>query len=83
MDQAVRDATTSLLGLIADRRVLADALNPALSPLDESESEQFSHAAFSLALSAMDDAISTAPDPRSTLRALRTAIELHANEVNV
>ncbi|MCX5431887.1 hypothetical protein OHU11_30010 [Streptomyces sp. NBC_00257] len=80
LDELIRERTAGLVRLIADRRSLADVLIPARTPLDESEEEQLSHAAFSLVLSAMETALEKSPDPALTLRALRSAVALHAEE---
>ncbi|MFJ1695690.1 hypothetical protein ACIOHC_11150 [Streptomyces sp. NPDC088252] len=81
LDELIRERTAGLVRLIADRRSLADVLIPARTPLDESEEEQLSHAAFSLALSAMEVALDKSPNRATTLRALRSAVALYADEV--
>ncbi|MFJ2374983.1 hypothetical protein ACIOZL_19570 [Streptomyces sp. NPDC087769] len=81
LDELIRERTAGLVRLIADRRSLADVLIPARTPLDESEEEQLSHAAFSLALSAMEAALDKTPNRTTALRALRSAVALYTEGI--
>lgn len=81
LDELIRERAADLVRLIADRRSLADVLVPAGVPLDEPEGEQLSHAAFSLAVMAMESAFDSSPDSALTLRAFRSVVALFAAEV--
>ncbi|MFJ5150866.1 hypothetical protein ACIQCF_04660 [Streptomyces sp. NPDC088353] len=81
VDELISDETVHLIALRADRRRLADLLTPACTgPIDETDDEQTSHAAFSLAADALQIALAKSPDRASTLRALRALYDVHVSE---
>lgn len=82
IDQKVQDETTRLIALVAHRRQVADQLRPARTPLDEPEDKQTAHAAFALAVDAIDIALAKSPDKAVMLLALRTMVNLYADEAS-
>jgi hypothetical protein len=79
-DELIGDAIPWLIGLMATRRRFAIALEPGKTPFTETETEQTSHAAFSLAARALEAALSTSPNRVETLRAFRSLLDLHDDE---
>ncbi|MEU0671600.1 hypothetical protein ABZ330_01670 [Streptomyces sp. NPDC006172] len=79
-DRLIGDMTAHLVALRVARRQLADMLHPARTPLDESDAEQTSDAAFALAADALAIALEQSPDRSATLAAMRSLVELHAAE---
>ena len=79
-DELIGDAVPWLIGLIALRRRFAIELNPGNTPFTESEDKQQSAAAFSLAARAIEVALSKSPDRAGTLAAMRSLLDLHADE---
>ncbi|MFJ6566456.1 hypothetical protein ACIQNU_03490 [Streptomyces sp. NPDC091292] len=74
------DAVTWLVGVTATIRRYAIALEPSTTPFTETETEQESHAAFSVALAALDVALEKSPDPARMLAAMRAVLDLAADE---
>ncbi|GAA2218831.1 hypothetical protein [Streptomyces indiaensis] len=79
-DDLVRDAVPWVIGLLATRRRFAIALEPGKTPFTESETEQTSAAAFSLAARALETALSTSANREQTIRAFRSLLDLHTDE---
>lgn len=82
IDQKVQDETTRLVALVAHRRQVADQLRPARTPLDEPEDKQTAHAAFALAVDAVDIALAKSPDKAVMLLALRAMVNQYADEAS-
>ncbi|MEV6752382.1 hypothetical protein [Streptomyces sp. NPDC051214] len=81
IDQKVQDETTRLVALVAHRRQVADQLHPARTPLDDPEDKQTAHAAFALAVDAIDIAMAESPDKAVMLLALRAMVNLYAEDI--
>ncbi|MGW0596108.1 hypothetical protein ACWD11_03070 [Streptomyces sp. NPDC002776] len=79
-DELLSDAVLWVIGLLALRRRFAIALEPGKTPFTETESEQTSAAAFSLAARAIEVALAQSPDRAGTLAAMRSLLNLHADE---
>jgi hypothetical protein len=78
VDELVRDVTSHAINLRAVRRLYADALRPARTgPIRESEDEQTSHAAFSVAADALGIALEKSADRAKTLAAMRVMLDMH------
>lgn len=80
LDQRVEEDIARLAALIAYRRRVADKLTPGRTPLTENAAEEVSSAAFHLATSALQVSLEKAPAPAETLRAMRTYVDMAADE---
>jgi hypothetical protein len=79
-DELVADAVPWLIGLMATRRRFAIALEPGKTPFTETEAEQTSAAAFSLAARALETAVSRSGNRAETLRAFRSLVNFYGDE---
>ncbi|MGW4752008.1 hypothetical protein [Streptomyces chartreusis] len=80
-DQEIADETERLIALHVARRRAADQHTPARSgPIDETEDEWTSHAAFAVASDALSVALAKSPNRAETLAAMRSLLNLHAAE---
>ncbi|MFG2683130.1 hypothetical protein [Streptomyces sp. NPDC048392] len=78
IDEQATDGIGALISLLVHRRQVACRVVPAATPLDESDGQQESSAAFSLALRALDVALDKAPNRGQILDAIRYIVSPEA-----
>ncbi|MQY13775.1 hypothetical protein SRB5_39280 [Streptomyces sp. RB5] len=85
LDAEIAEATDRAIRLRAQRRQLADQLNPTADgvPLDavESKREQWSQAAFALAITALGIAVETGDNPMRTVQGMQGWVDLVGAEI--